>query len=155
VLNPAGGGTQEEVGKKPVAVRAHGHEIAAFFFNPLHDLLDGVAEGEFGFDGNIHGLKLRADRLEVGGIGGDLRTDCVGTVRPRRPAVGDVEQNDAAVGQAREFLDVFNDGTVGRSALERQQNRAVHRVEGPLLIRLESGAMPCVPIRASRRCPSK
>ena len=47
-----GGRAEEEVGKKAVAVGAHGDEVAMLFFDPFDDLVGRIAVGEFGVGGD-------------------------------------------------------------------------------------------------------
>lgn len=91
VANSGGGGAEEDVGEQAVAVGAHRNEVAAFLLDPFDDLAGGLAEGEFGLSRDSGGLEFGADFFQVGGVFGDLGTDCIRTIgagRPIRPRRG-------------------------------------------------------------------
>src|SRR4029077_16697133 len=99
-----------------------------FFFDPLDDFGGWVAVGEFGFGGDPRGLEFGAYFLQIGGIFGDFPADCIGAVGSGGPPVGDVEQDEAAVGEIRELFDVFDDGAVGAGAVQGYEDSSVHGV---------------------------
>src|SRR6185437_15571844 len=68
MLNAIGGGPEEQVGKKAVAMSAHGDQVAALLLHPFHDLPAGVSETKFGTRRNVGLLKLRLNFLQIRGI---------------------------------------------------------------------------------------
>ena len=107
-------------------VSAHGHQVASFLFDPFDDLVGGFSVGQFGFGGNAGGLELFSDLAQIGGVFGNFGTDRVGAVGSGGPSVGDVKQDQAAVGEFGELLDVLDDGAVGRGAVQGYEDGFVH-----------------------------
>jgi hypothetical protein len=112
------GGTKEEIRKKAMAVSAHGYEVAAFIFDPFNDLVGGFAVSKFGVRWDVLGLQFGLDFVEIGSVFDDFAADGIGTVGAGGPSVGDVEQNQTAVGEFGQSFDVFDDGPVAWGAIE-------------------------------------
>ena len=112
VLDSAGGGAQEEISEEAVAVSAHGHKVAAFVLDPFYDLIGGFAIGEFGVGGDVRGLHLCLNLVEIGGVFNDFAAYSVRAIGSRGPSVGDVEQDEAAMRQFGKVLDMFDDGAI-------------------------------------------
>ena len=128
VLDAGGGGAEEDVSDEAVSVGAHRHQVAALLLDPLDDLGGSVAVSQFGLGGNAGGLKLVLHLLQVREVGGDLGTDGVGPIGARGPSVGHVQQDDAAVHELGQLLDVLDDRPVGGRAVQRHENGVIHGV---------------------------
>src|SRR5436309_3886571 len=126
VLHAVCGCAQKHVGKKAVSMGAHRDQIAAFLLDPLHDFVSGVAVGELGVSGNSCGYEFFAHAIQIRGVFGNLRTHGIGSVGPGSPSVGDMQEHQPAVGDVRQLLDMFNDGAIACSAIQRHQNPVVH-----------------------------
>ena len=66
-----------------MAVRAHRHEVTAFFFHPLDNLICRLAIGQLGVGGYIGSQKLRPDLFQVRFVFGDFGADGVGSLPAR------------------------------------------------------------------------
>ena len=70
-----------------------------FCSHPLDDLRGRVAVSQFRLGGNAGRLELGVHVFQIGEVCGNLRTDGVGAIGARGPAVGHVQQHQAAVRQ--------------------------------------------------------
>ena len=120
MLHAAGGGAEKQIGEEAMAVGAHGDQVASFLLHPLDDFVGGVAVGQFRLGWECRAaLKFGADILQIGGVFGDFWADGIRAVGSGGPSVGDVQQDQAAVRQLGELLDVLDDRAVGGRAVQR------------------------------------
>src|SRR5579864_477245 len=105
---------------------AHGNQVATLILDPFNDLVRWFPVGEFGLSGNVRGLQLGLNFAEIGGVVDNFLADRVRTIGSGSPSVGNMEQNQAAVGELSQLLYVFNDGPVGCGAIEGDKYFVVH-----------------------------
>src|SRR5581483_12302401 len=87
VLDAGGGGSQEHVGEKAVAVGTHGHEVASLLPDPLDDFIGGFAESQFGVGRYAGGIEFFAHLVKISGILGDFGTDRVRPIGAGGPSI--------------------------------------------------------------------
>jgi hypothetical protein len=105
---------------------AHGNQIAALLLDPLNDFVSGLAIGQLGVSGNSCGHEFFAHAIQISSVFSNLRTHGIGSVGPGSPSISDVQEHQPAVGDFRKLLDVFDDGAIAWSAIQRHQNPVVH-----------------------------
>src|SRR5882672_6966176 len=151
MLHADRGRAQEDIGQRAVAVRAHGHQIAAVLADPLHDLPRRIPVGELRLGGNSIRREFLPYRLEIGAVLVHLGADRVPSEPLIRPAGRDVEQHHPALHHLRQRPDVVQDRAVRGGRVERDQDLAVH---GYLLGNRQAHA-PVMTRQASRRDSGK
>src|SRR5208337_5449083 len=90
VLDAVGGGAAEDVSEKPVAVSAHGDEVATLLPHPFNDFVGRLAVSQFRVGGDAGIGEFGPHLDQVSRVFGDFGTDRVRSKGSRGPTVGDM-----------------------------------------------------------------
>ena len=119
---------EQKVFEKSVTVSAHRDEIAMFLAHPANDFRRRISVRELRFDWNSRRLELQFHFREIALVVIDLFADSAFAIRARGPAVGDVEEHDAAVELPRQGAHVLEDRAVGGGRVQGHEDLLPHKL---------------------------
>ena len=129
MLDSAGRGAENEVGKPPVSMGPHRHKVATFVVHPIDNRFHGIrAVTEFCDGGDARRLELRFHLVQIGAVLIDFPSGGLLAVKLGGGTGCHAQQNHLAVHDSGKLLDMFDDGPIGRRCVQSQEDLVIHLV---------------------------